>query len=677
MPVIYTCWLREEAKDSAGEPAEPRPLFEAACDHVGYVAANLAVRWHPAGNKILFIDRVDSQHHGLFAYDLASGEKEQVFGKTAEAILFDWSPDGLHLACLLAGAREGNGVWIGSPDTAEWWHVAESERLAPAMLGSTIERLKACRPAWSSDGARFVFVTGQSDDPAATASQIWLGDPATRDVKLVTECPEMIDDLAWSPGGRRLGLVRHGNEPSLGMLTLQGEWLPISAQRPVRRFVGWDASGHSIAYITADDVPFTDDENWALLLTADPKSRDAVFVAASDATSPPREVFSGLRVTFPRWSPGEAKLSLWFTFSPSHRSWLSRWLGWGLLPGDPAAIFDVGTGRIDWMAVNPWEEWQIGHYYLLKRDYAEARCRYERPAEAANASSQPATATDFLARLQSPREIGPFEYVCLRKLGSDEEATERLADFRRRFPPATPQVSTGGETAERQQGGTRPIEVQLQELFAADGLTVALLQDLYIAEACLSVDAPEEAEFLFRRRMAEDQADAARLGAAIVLGQILLLQQRHDEYLDLAVDTLIPLIQRSWRSGPATSTTWPTFDAQGVLVLAAGLTLLPLASNEFLAEIDDARATRLAESLERLRPEASDDQARGGIDVALSSAYERLNDVERASAAKSRINGNPAVAGWGPTGDFSDQIAALRRELRQWSQMVSGVERRR
>src|SRR5215469_2515192 len=64
MPVIYTCWLREEAKDPAGQPTEPRPLFEAACDHVGYVAANLAVRWHPSGDRILFLDQVDAQHHG-------------------------------------------------------------------------------------------------------------------------------------------------------------------------------------------------------------------------------------------------------------------------------------------------------------------------------------------------------------------------------------------------------------------------------------------------------------------------------------------------------------------------------------------------------------------------------------------------------------------------------------
>ena len=46
LPVVYTCWLRDEAED---EP--PVKLFDAKCDHVGYVAANLAVRWHPEGRS--------------------------------------------------------------------------------------------------------------------------------------------------------------------------------------------------------------------------------------------------------------------------------------------------------------------------------------------------------------------------------------------------------------------------------------------------------------------------------------------------------------------------------------------------------------------------------------------------------------------------------------------------
>ena len=45
-PVVYTCWLHDARN---GKAAKPMALFEAGCDHVGYVAANLAVRWHPRG----------------------------------------------------------------------------------------------------------------------------------------------------------------------------------------------------------------------------------------------------------------------------------------------------------------------------------------------------------------------------------------------------------------------------------------------------------------------------------------------------------------------------------------------------------------------------------------------------------------------------------------------------
>ena len=81
-------------------------------------------------------------------------------------------------------------------------------------------------------------------------------------------------------------------------------------------------------------------------------------------------MFSGLRVTFPHWSPSSSDevLSLWCTFSPSHRSLLARFLGGGLRSGDPAALLDARTGALSWMAVSPLEEAQIGHYHQIKRD---------------------------------------------------------------------------------------------------------------------------------------------------------------------------------------------------------------------------------------------------------------------------------------------------------------------
>src|ERR1700733_12688439 len=60
-PVVYTCWLR-----GARDGERPEPLFDAKCDHVGYVAANLAVRWHPKGDRLLFLDGGEDGGHGIF-----------------------------------------------------------------------------------------------------------------------------------------------------------------------------------------------------------------------------------------------------------------------------------------------------------------------------------------------------------------------------------------------------------------------------------------------------------------------------------------------------------------------------------------------------------------------------------------------------------------------------------
>ena len=159
--VNYTCWLRDDAE---GEP--PVKLFEAKCDHVGYVAANLAVRWHPQGDRILYLNSVSSGRHALFAYDLKTKASRKVFPHEAAALVFDWSPDGKHLACVLGTAGAGgtagavrDGLWSGQPDAdpAAWWHVPGSKEPGQSGLESLIEQLRATRPAWTADGQSFAF----------------------------------------------------------------------------------------------------------------------------------------------------------------------------------------------------------------------------------------------------------------------------------------------------------------------------------------------------------------------------------------------------------------------------------------------------------------------------------------------------------------------------------------
>jgi Tol biopolymer transport system component len=470
-PVVYTCWLRDESEADG----EPRPLFEASCDHVGYVSANLAVRWHPRATSIFYVDQA-AGGLGLFEFDLATQTKRSIDTRTADAIVFDWTPDGEYLVCGLghhAPRGDIDGLWIGRADAADWWHVEQSQWLPQARLGSLLEQLRAARPAWSKDGRSFAFAAAapSAQPTGPQAVQVWQGDLAKRKVERLAESDVPLGDLVWSPDAEHLGLVRYTDVPALHLLSRDGALSPPIGNRPVRRFAGWDAAGQSLAYVAADDVPMSDVDSWALLLIADPAARDQVIVAAADGGEG-REVFSGMRVTFPRWSPIEAKLSVWFTFSPSHRSWLSRWIGLGLRPGDPAAVLDVSTGSIDWLAVNPHEQAQVGHYHLLKHRYDEAWRWYEhaggpRPQAEDPDTADPKNSAEYVRALRSSANAALFEYVCLRNLDRDDEAVEALRRFRSAYPPKLPNLGLGGWIVDG-----RPLEERIQELLAPGGLTL-------------------------------------------------------------------------------------------------------------------------------------------------------------------------------------------------------------
>src|SRR5262249_23209828 len=139
----------------------------------------------------------------------------------------------------------------------------------------------------------------------------------------------------------------------------------------------------------------------------------------------------------------------------------------------------------------------------------------------------------FLASLQDlagPRDSSFFQYYCLKKLGRDVEARERLERFTKTFLPAPTDPS--GKTADAALD--QALAQRLRDILGPDSVFAALLRDLYAAEVFLSLDAAEDAESYFREAMVTAKTDAARLSAAIVLGQVLLLQGKRSEYAQLA-----------------------------------------------------------------------------------------------------------------------------------------------
>jgi hypothetical protein len=665
--IVYTCWLYDPS--DAGKPAEPVALFEATADHPGYVAANLAVRWHPNKERIDYVKQVAPHQHGLFEYDFTSKRSRQVSPQTSEALLFDWTPDGSHLVCLHGSTHRGktDGIWIGQPPLTDWWHVPHSEKVAPGEYGSLLENLRTTRPASTADGSRFAF---SSFEPAATAQQLGrhflhCGMFATRTVEVWAEGDQPFRDLQWEMDGIWLGVVCGDKEGSLHLVR-EGQPLSRAVNRaPVRRFGGWSANGEHLAYVAPDSLTLANDADWALLLISDPATRDKVFVAAGDGREPGSSVFSGIRVTFPQWSPTEDKLSLWVTFEPAYRSVMSHLLGWGLRPGDPAAVFDLKTGQLGWLPVNAQEKVQVGHYYLLKQDYAQAWHWYQ---EAERELPQPAPVVvhdllEYMRALQGPRDFSIFEYYCLTRLGRADEARAKLDQFRRCFLPKFAEPTNGQAPPVAVAIGGRTLDNQLQELLDPNKLVGSLLHDLYVAEVFLSLDAIQDGEAFFRTTLAQADNDATRLSRAIVLGQILLLEKKHQEYTDLTTETVAPLLTKimmpAQMRGPG-----GFFDSTTVTGLVGELALLPLGAFEFLSQLPDKQLREMALRWEKLQAGAND-SSRPLLDLVLRGLYQSLGQDNQQREAETRLKNRPAASLILPVEDeVGKTIANIHAQMR-------------
>lgn len=583
IPVRFTCWLRNEPTDD--QPPAVQKLFNATCGHLGYISAGLVVRWHPDGDHVLYVAHADdgSGRHSVFEYDLATKATRRAFPFVGDAVLCDWTPDGRFLVCIVGNIpSQGSpnpsakvaspGIWIGKPDDeTSWWHVSESEQLSPGQLPSLIESLRASRPAWTQDGSQFAFVSSNRPEHETVKRRLQRVTLADRVPKTVLESPGLISDLFWSPDGQRLGFVlREAEVPaSLKILESDGSISTRPTNQPPRKFAGFDATSRRLAYIATQPMERPRNESWwALLLLPDPLARDSAWIADVETLGSDKEVFAGTRVTFPLWSPTEERLSLWLTFTPRYRSLLSIFRRWGLWPGDPAATIDTASGEISWMAVSPQEELQIGHFHLLKRDYSEAWRWYAQGRAKLPSTQPPQSWPEFTQRIGAPENSKVFEYLCLKRLGRDDEAAKKWREFDEDFFP-----QPGGKDADSPDNGST------EALLGVTGLEAELLKrlvhDLFVAEVFLSVDAVEDALTHFRDER-PTQNDATALSHAIVVAQLLLISDDPDGYVSHCTSALAPLVfeRAKWPENPSS-----------VFSIATGLCVAPLFRADFLSRI--------------------------------------------------------------------------------------------
>lgn len=600
--IVYTCMLRSDKSDPLQsdqgdeQDEEPVPVFEATCNHAGYVAADLAVRWHPSGNRIVYVDQVQPGVHSLFEFEIETGSKKRLIDKAAHALVFDWTPQGKYLVCTLANeegsAALDNGIWIRESNGRAWWQIPNSGNLPTTDSFALVERLRASRGCWTSDEKTFAFVQTlppqSTKQPEPKQAAVMVADLESRQSRELCKAQHPVSDMHWNPIRRELGFLESGTNFTVVDLKSSKRTSALEDLR-LRRFAGWNHDGSNIA--VCSPVTVENRSNWALMFHRIADVRDDVFVLDPlriDTSKPP--VLSDMRVTFPQWSPTNQELSLWCTYSPSYRSWFSSFLPWTLMPGDPAAIVDTETGEIRWMPVNPMEEAQVGHYFLLKGNYEEAWQWYEKSIEQRKSAEKIKLSqlAQFMRRSQIHQDSTFFEYICLAQLGRTEEANQRLGEFRSsmRFD-----LEDASSVLLQWQGVGEEAEPEgfAETVSELDQFIAPLLQSAYAAEVFLSLGAVEEGIEYFESEMdSGERTDIEKLAAALSHSQLLLIAGEVERYVQQSVEVVFPRFFNL--HGPGGSFvnsvegdlgSFASLVKQNALVLSVGLDLLPMMSREF------------------------------------------------------------------------------------------------
>jgi len=177
-----------------------------------------------------------------------------------------------------------------------------------------------------------------------------------------------------------------------------------------------------------------------------------------------------------------------------------------------------------WMAVNAHEEAQVGHYYLLKRDYEQAWRWYEKSLKLRHPAGpiKLSEIDQFLRQLRIHQDSTFFEYHCLTKLERHEEASERLRQFRQSMSFDTRNIDDLFQQWDLQGEG---LQAELRR-FAA--FVTPLIQNAYIAEVYLSLDAAADGVAFFQRELNAATTNPERLACALCLSQVLLVIDDRD-----------------------------------------------------------------------------------------------------------------------------------------------------
>ncbi|GAB5405381.1 MAG: hypothetical protein Aurels2KO_36120 [Aureliella sp.] len=608
-PTKYKCMLR-----ASGSTSELQTLFEAKCDHTGYVAANLALRWHPNGKSIWYIDSAGMNSLAIFEYTISNKSVRRITDFDSSALAFDFSPAGQYVACA-ALLRDGSNktLRLSSVDEVQWKELPHAG-LAGDPTAGWLHQLSEAIPHFSADDSTCVYETRieatiKSDqEHPRWMSQLVHYDPAKAISLGAWESEGDIKDIHWHPNGEHVAFVDQAGD--LQFVSVVG----ASAERPqklvssIRRFAGFSSHGDWISYTVA--LP-ADTQKSTYLFSPVDRARDRLFVAAFDSQdssiSEAAPAIDAMRVTFPHWSRDQAKLSLWATYAPSHASRLSTIVPWSLRSGDPAAVVSAADQEITWMPINPVEEAQVGHYYLLHRNDEAALQWYSKSIDKRELM-EPIKLSQWQLFQQQTIQLQDatlFEYICLVRLGENTQAQRRLELFNEHFVLDVDDLASVWET-NTEDAGDKERRLELAAQVSASLLP--LLKAAYITEVYLSLDAIDEGITFFTKLDESQQTPWQRYANSLCQSHLILSTGDKERYADFVLSELVPAFEALDRPDlpiDGLRANQPIADSlvaiqQAALRISAGLAIAPLASVELTESLSPATLAGLEQKLDAM-----------------------------------------------------------------------------
>jgi hypothetical protein len=287
----------------------------------------------------------------------------------------------------------------------------------------------------------------------------------------------------------------------------------------------------------------------------------------------------------------------------------------------------------------------VGRYFHLKKDYQQAWEWYEK----GKGAGTPVSGVLTTAGLPAANEQLFYEYLCLTKLGRVAEAEARKTRFESAFVDG-PVAKPGAEAA------NPPL---IPEVAERKDFYFPLMRDFLIAEVFLSLDAADEAAVFFRAELNKATADNKQLSAALTLGQILLIQGKHEAYLDLCATTLAPLVIKGAKARPQHGS---------VVEMIFTSALAPLAASDFVKSLPLVSVERSVPAWRKLSLEAGSVNAGPMVDYILLVAIERVGDQAELPSIRARLTGAslpiPGLVGALP--DWNAGLAEFRKQLVQF-----------